>query len=184
MRKDKIILSVPCQRRFAAIVESFVDILLPLLNGSASEHTAFELKVVLNEAFINVINHSSSDLKSLVEIMFEIEPHRLGIRFRDTGRGMPIHKHYPPYPEQMIGTSQVLLKTMDGKVIAYIKDNRTLILTFKENNIEKISSERLAELARDGGMGISLMTKIMDEVRFQYFDLEGNFLELIKEFYP
>ncbi len=182
MEKDKIVILVPCCLKFTETVENSVNIILPLLKVSDAEKTAFDLKVVLNEAFVNVVNYCSNELSTAVQIMFDVEPHRLGIRIRDRGKGLPIQEQYPPYPNKMVGTKQVLLKTMDGEVIAYVDNDHTITLTFQEHNLEDISSEVLFESAKEGGMGISLMTKLMDEVRFTYLESKYNYLELVKYF--
>jgi anti-sigma regulatory factor (Ser/Thr protein kinase) len=180
MKKDKIILSIPCQLKFAETVEKFVLALEPLLRKPLSRDALFELKLVLSEAFVNVVHHSSHDIAQPVEISFEIDQGDLKICLRDRGKGLPIGKCFPPYPEELVGTSHVLLKTMDGVVNALVEDRVTLRLTFKENNFNEVSSEDLFEKAQEGGTGISLMTKLMDVVRFKFLVKEGNYLQLIK----
>lgn len=180
MGKDILTFWVPSHLRFTQTVENFVNVILPLLKVSDAEKTIFELKVVLNEAFVNVVNYCSSNSSTLTEIVFEVEHPRLGICFRDEGKGLSVQGQYPPYPQKMVGTKQLLLKTLDGKVVAHVENEHTVLLNFLEFNLDNIPPEVLIASAKDRGMGISLMTKIMDEVRFKYLPGEGNCLELVK----
>ncbi|MFQ5824550.1 MAG: ATP-binding protein [bacterium] len=184
MNKDKIILWVPCNLKFTETVENIVEVIRPLFNSSLSTNRVFEIKLVLNEAFVNVVRHSSQNVAELVEIIFEMEPQSLKICLKDKGKGLAILEHFPPYPQKLIGTSQVFLKTMDGEVRALVEDSVTLQLTFNEINIDEFPPEYIFEKTQDRGMGISLMTKLMDEVRFKYMENEGNYLELIKNLAP
>lgn len=180
MKNDKIILSVPAQLKFTETVERFVEVITPLIKKPLPDNCLFEIKLVLSEAFVNVVHHSFHSFADLVEIVFVIEPHSLKICLRDRGKGLPIRNHFPPYSKELVGTSQVLLRTLDGEVNAFVEDRVTLQLTFKENNISEIPPETLFEKAQESGLGISLMTKLMDEVRFKYLANEGNYLELVK----
>lgn len=180
MKQDRIIVSLPAQLKFAQSAEQFVEVVKPLLKKPLPEEVAFELKLVLNEAFVNVVHHSFHNSAELVQILFELEPHSLKICLKDRGKGVPVGNHFPPYPKELVGTSQLLLRTIDGEVKALVEDRFTLLLNFTENNIHAFSSEELFEKAQEGGTGISLMTKLMDEVRFKYLVEEGNYLELVK----
>lgn len=177
---EKIILSVPPDFKFISIVENFVDVILPHFNVKDSLSLSNQLRSTLNEAFVNVIHHSSEILYELVEIIFEIDKQKLLIHFWDKGRGIQIQGHLPPYPNEFKNTTHKILETIDGEVIAYVEDNNTLQLYFNEYNCDDIDPKRLLEKAKEGGMGLSLIVKLMDCVRFVFETGKGNCLEITK----
>ena len=65
---------------------------------------------------------------------------------------------------------------------ANVKDQRTISLTFKDFEIDHVNEKDLLHMANEGGMGISMMTKIMDEVSYFYTSDKRNLLRLSKEF--
>ena len=175
-------LSVPPDLRFTATVENFVDIILPHFNVDTDSTEVSALRSILNEAFVNVIRHSESDLENPVEIIFEIDNPRLYVHFTDRGRGILLQGHYQPYPPEFVGQSFTLLATIDGEVVAFVEDTNTLILSFREIDISGMDESELLKNAKAGGMGLSLIVKLMDEVRFVYKKNEGNSLQISKFF--
>lgn len=177
---EKIVLSVPPDLKFTSIVENFASIILPYYNVGNSLSLANQLRSTLNEAFVNVIRHTPESLYELVEIIFEIDKPKLLIHFRDKGKGIQIQGYSPPYPDELKGTTNKILETIDGEVVAYIEDSNTLQLSFNEYNVDGIDSEKILEKAKEGGMGLSLIIKLMDRVRFIFETGKGNCLEITK----
>jgi len=177
---EKIVLSVPPDLKFTSTVENFVDVILPHFNVENSLSLANQLRLALNEAFVNVIHHSPETLYELVEIIFEIDKLKLLIHFRDKGKGIQIQGHFPPYPNDFKNTTHKILETIDGEVVAYVEDSNTLRLNFNEYNIDEIDPQELLERAKEGGMGLSLIIKLMDRVRFVFETGKGNCLEITK----
>ncbi|HGY55894.1 MAG TPA: ATP-binding protein [Caldithrix abyssi] len=181
--QNKIVLSVPPDLRFTATVENFVDIVAPHFNMDKHDKDIHILRSILNEAFVNVIRHTESDLENPVEIIFEIDTPRLFIHFTDRGKGIALQDHYPPYPQEFVGQFFTVLSTIDGEVMAYVKDRNTIELSFKEIDISGLDQSELLKNARPGGMGLSLIVKLMDEVRFVFTENEGNCLQISKFFH-
>ena len=177
---EKIVLSVPPDLKFTSTVENFVDVILPHFNVENSLSLSNQLRLALNEAFVNVIHHSPETLYELVEIIFEIDKLKLLIHFRDKGKGIQIQGHFPPYPNDFKNTTHKILETIDGEVVAYVEDSNTLQLNFNEHNVDEIDPQKLLEKAKEGGMGLSLIIKLMDRVRFVFETGKGNCLEITK----
>lgn len=177
---EKIVLFVPPDLKFISTVENFVDVILPHYNVVNSLSLANQLRSTLNEAFVNVIRHSPKRLDKPVEIIFEIDKPKLRIHFRDKGKGIQIQGHFPPYPDEYKNTTHKILETIDGEVVAYVEDSNTLQLSFNEYNVDEIDPQELLEKAKEGGMGLSLIIKLMDRVRFVFEKGKGNCLEITK----
>lgn len=177
---EKIVLSVPPDLKFISTVENFVDVILPHYNVVNNLSLAIQLRSTLNEAFVNVIRHSPKRLYEPVEIIFEIDKPKLRIHFRDKGKGIQIQGHFPPYPDEYKNTTHKILETIDGEVVAYVEDSNTLQLSFNEYNVDEIDPQELLEKAKEGGMGLSLIIKLMDRVRFVFETGKGNCLEITK----
>jgi anti-sigma regulatory factor (Ser/Thr protein kinase) len=180
---EKIVLSVPPDLKFISTVENFVDLILPHFNVDDSLSIANQLRSTLNEAFVNVIHHSPQSLYEPVEIIFEIDKPKLRIHFRDKGKGIQIQGRFPPYPKDFKNTTHKILETIDGEVVAYVEDINTLRLNFNEYNVDEIDSQELLEKVKEGGMGLSLIIKLMDRVRFVFETGKGNCLEITKTFH-
>lgn len=179
---EKIVLFVPPDLKFISTVENFENIILPLYNVENSLSLANQLRSTLNEAFVNVIRHSPQRLDEPVEIIFEIDKPKLRIHFRDKGKGIQIQGHFPPYPDGYKSTTHKILETIDGEVVAYVEDSNTLQMSFNEYNVNEIDPQELLEKVKEGGMGLSLIIKLMDRVRFIFEKGKGNCLEITKTF--
>lgn len=179
---NRIILTVPPKIEFTSIVENFVDVILPHFKMDKTGTTAQELRSILNEAFVNVIDHTSTELSEQVEFIFVLDTPRLIIHILDRGKGIAIDNFHPPYPGSLINASRPVLKTMDGEVIAQVIDQNTLEMSFRELDIENMSQEHLLDNVDEGGMGLSLIIKLMDKVRFKFTKESGNCLEITKNF--
>ncbi len=181
MKTNKIKLSVPPDLKFTAAVENFVDVIVPHFNVQNRVDMSNKLRSILNEAFINVIRHSKENLDKNVEILFEIEKPKLIIDFPNQGRGIQVQGHFPPYPDELKNSSFTFLKTIDGEVVAHIEDNNTINLCFREYDMDEMSAEEMLKNVKNGGMGLSLIVKLMDRVRFIYKEGKGNRLEITKK---
>lgn len=180
MYSNKVILSVPPDLRYTSAVERFAGLVIPLLKIQGEGKLIEQLRSTLNEAFVNVIRHSPTSVEDYVEIIFEIDDPKLMIHFTDRGRGIKINGKYPPYPRNLMNTSQSLLKTIDGEVMARVESPFAIKLFFEETDMDHSDPASILQNAKPGGMGISLIVKLMDSVRFVYNEPEGNRLEIIK----
>lgn len=181
----KIVLSVPSDINYLATVESFAELLIKRYDLSEEERSTFSrrLRATLNEAFVNVIRHTPVPENALVEIEFEIDEPELIIRFPDWGKGLEIEGFFPPFPEKLIGTDHLFLKTIDGEVHVQVESKFSLKLRFKEFN-KNLDPDKLLENVSEGGMGLSIIVKTMDEARFILDDKKGHFLEIKKHLGP
>ena len=181
-KNDAIILSVPCDFRFTAAVENSVRIVLPLLNGFSSDKLELELRTVLNEAFVNIVKHCKPKPKEMAKIVYSVHSNRLELNVFDSGKGLAVNNQLPPYPVAIVGTTQPLFKTFDGQVMAKVLDHNTLVAIFREDDIDNIGRDEIISSTKPGGLGIPIMTKLMDEVQFHYLGDAGQVLKMIKYF--
>ena len=161
-------LHVPGDLKYTRLVEEFTlsisDYIYP-----GNKQAASTLRSVMNEVFINIVEHSETPAKNeLVRIQFEIGSKSFLISIYDHGPGIPIEGSYMPYPKNFIGKRYELRKVLDGTVFYTVVDPYTLSFTFEESR--EVDLDRLGELDRinGNGMGISIVTKIMDSVTYTY----------------
>jgi anti-sigma regulatory factor (Ser/Thr protein kinase) len=180
MSKNKITLSVPAKLKYTVTVEDFTDIILPHVKARDEALLSQQLRSILNEAFVNVIRHTPPNSDEYVQIIFDIDIPRLIIQFPDQGSGIQIEGYFPPYPPGLVGKTFSLFSTMDGEVYGTVDNEDSILLSFQECDLDKLDLETLRNRAKEGGMGLSLMIKLMDSVRFIYQKGKGNCLEVVK----
>ncbi|WP_457566699.1 ATP-binding protein [Caldithrix abyssi] len=176
---EKIILSVPAHLDYLAIVESFVELVGKHIPVQNKELLAQQLRFTVNEAFVNILQHTPRPPDGMVVIHFEFDPPTLYLRFPDRGKGLKIKDQYPPYSSEMVGDDYLILKTLGGELYGYIENPRTVKLWFKEVDTKMDKKQIIAQL-KPGGMGLSIIVKFMDEVRFVKDEEEGHYLEIKK----
>jgi len=177
----KVILSVPSDIQYLATVESFAELLINRYDLSVEDQATFSrrLRATLNEAFVNVLRHTPVPDDALIEIEFEIAAQDLIMRFPDWGRGVKVAGSYPPFPQELVGTDHLFIKTIDGEVRMQVESANSLKLWFKEAE-DSTGPEKLLENVSEGGMGLSIIIKTMDETRFIWDDKKGHYLEIKK----
>jgi len=175
-------LKVPCDLRYTSVVEGFID-LLPLGEAGLDAAEVSYIKSVLNEAFVNVIRHTPEAKQADgVLVRFNLDELSLMIDLTDHGKGICLNELYPPYMDEMVGNSYPLIQTIDGTVMAEVKDKRTACLFFKNTDIDSLERADMMAKAREGGMGISIITKTMDRVEYFYSESNENHLRIFKTF--
>ncbi len=178
--RQKVILSVPADFDYLQTVENFADILFKhFALKFKDEKLEQNLRSTVNEAFVNVLQHTPMPQGEWVNIVFELGESDFVLRFPDQGRGIPIRQHYPPYPSHLIGSEHLILKTLDGYLYGRVETPTRLKLEFKSRSGDKAFGELLKDVS-DGGMGLSIIVKTMDEVRFVWDENRGNSLEIKK----
>jgi len=178
---DQIILSVPAKLEFLSTVENFVDVIIQHFNVDHEKKFSHMLRTTVNEAFVNILEHTPMPEEGMVTIIFELNPPTLNIRFPDKGKGLKVAGSYPPYPEQLIGSEHQILKTLDGELYAKIESPVSVKLIFKEIKYNLNRDDLIKNLGA-GGMGLSIIVKFMDEVRFIFDENRGHCLEVKKRF--
>ena len=178
---DQIILSVPAKLDYLNTVENFVEIIIKHFKAKDNRKLSQMLRATVNEAFVNVLEHTPMSEEDMVTIIFELDPPALNIKFPDRGKGLQLAGNYPPYPEHLIGSDHLLLKTIDGELYARVESPQSARLWFKEND-DDLNREELIRKLKAGGMGLSIIVKFMDEVRFVFNQNKGHCLEVKKKF--
>lgn len=178
---DLIVLSVPANLKYLLPVENFVEMIVKQFYVKDDDLMAQRFRVIANEAFVNVLHHTPEPENGMVSIHFELDSSTLTMRFPDRGEGFKIKDYYPPYPEKFVGTDHLILKTLDGELHGIIENSRTLKLWFKPVEHE-IRKNKIVKALKPGGMGLSIIVKFMDEVRFIKDEEKGHYFELKKVF--
>ncbi len=178
--KQKVILSVPADFSYLQTVENFADLLFKHFGVKfKDEKLEQNLRSTVNEAFVNVLQHTPLPQGEWVNIIFELSEGDFVLRFPDQGKGIPVQEHYPPYPSHLVGSKHLILKTLDGYLYGMVESPTRLKLEFKNRSGIKNFDELLQDVS-EGGMGLSIIVKTMDEVRFVWDEAHGNVLEIKK----
>ncbi len=178
--KQKVVLSVPADFNYLQTVENFADLLFKHFGLKLKDDKLEQnLRSTVNEAFVNVLQHTPLPPGEWVNIIFELGERDFILRFPDQGKGIPIQQHYPPYPSHLVGSEHLILKTIDGDLYGKVETPTKLKLEFKGRSGVKNFDELLEDVS-EGGMGLSIIVKTMDEVRFVWDDEHGNVLEIKK----
>jgi anti-sigma regulatory factor (Ser/Thr protein kinase) len=160
---------VPCKMEYTKLVEDFIKISSPYLHPKSSPDFVTKLCTVMNEVFVNVIEHTNTAAENeIVRFQFELGLKYFSISIYDYGPGFKADGHLPPYPKDSIGRKFKLRDVLDGTVFYSIMDPFSISFSFEEK--EDVELDDLAELDKldDTGLGMSLVTKLMDTVNYSY----------------
>ncbi|MHB2149053.1 ATP-binding protein [Calditrichota bacterium LG25] len=181
---DIVRFHVPCKLEYTNMVEDFSELISNYLMIDPDERKkiAQHLRAVINEVFINIVNHSNtSAIDEMVRFQFEMDMNFIVISIFDYGPGFQAESHYPPYPPYLLGKKYPLNKVLDGLVSYKILDPFTVSFIFEENIGSEIDFENKENILRDHGLGLSIITKLMDQVTYSYLG-EGRFdWKLVKQ---
>ncbi|MBD3223895.1 MAG: hypothetical protein GF313_04150 [Caldithrix sp.] len=171
---DIIRFHVPAKMEYVNMVENFSSLVSDFLKKeNKSEHYS-DLRAVLNEVFINVIKHSDTVIqKEVVRFQFEFDHPYFTISVYDYGPGFQADGHFPPYPREIIGNRYHLRDVVDGSVGFTISDPFTIRFYFMEKE-QTDKYEKTLDQLEDHGLGISIITKLMDTVNYSYIG-QGKF---------
>jgi len=179
---DIIRFHVPCKLEYTKLVEEVTGEISSYLKNKMVPGFAQKLRTVMNEVFINIVKHSDTAAQDeIVRFQFEIGLDYLTISIYDYGPGFEAAGHFPPYPEELIGKKFKLRDVLDGKV--YFRIVNALEVSFFFEESEETDLAQMDELAalEDHGLGISIVTKLMDTVSYTYIG-QGKFdWKLIKK---
>lgn len=96
--------------------------------------------------------------------------------FGDLGPGLPINGMTPPYPPHMVGKVFEYRRTLDGFLSCTVMSENTVEMSFREADLAaSLSIEDLPV----GGMGLSIMAKVMDRVTYVTHVGPWNYLWLV-----
>jgi anti-sigma regulatory factor (Ser/Thr protein kinase) len=166
--QDILRFHVPCKLEYTSLVENVTELVGNYLDNQNQE-LAKNLKTVMNEVFMNIVNHSNTASKNeIVRFQFELGYQYFTTSIYDYGPGFKADQHYPPYPKNLAEKKFKLRELMDGTVYFTVIDPFSISFQFEER--EKIDVDQFSEIAevRDNGLGISIITKLMDSVTYSY----------------
>ncbi len=168
-RNDIIRFHVPCKLEYTRLVEEVTGQIGVYFQKRMAPAFGQKLRAVMNEVFINIVKHSDTAAQNeVVRFQFEIGLDYLTISIYDYGPGFKAGRHKPPYPDSLCGKTFKLRDVIDGKVYFTVVNPMEVSFSFKEK--EEANLEQLGELdaLNDHGLGLSIITKLMDTVTYTY----------------
>lgn len=169
---------IPPDIKYLNFLEESIDLFFKTVTPYNDDETISSLRAVLNEGFVNVIEHSNSN--NTTPIQFRYNSKKIEISISDYGKGLKINNSYPPYSRDMINCEFDLITVHDGKVKVKIIDPYSCKLLFESNDIIFDNKQNVINELQDRGRGLSIMIKAMDSVKFKYSNQNLNTLLLSK----
>lgn len=181
--KDILRFHVPCNVKYTKLVEDFSRIASGYLHPKGNEEFVNKLCNVMNEVFVNIVEHSkTADENEIVRFQFEVGLKYFSISIYDYGPGFKADGHIPPYPQECIGRAYKLRDVIDGEVFYKVIDPFSITFDFKEKEDVDLDDLMNFDTLKDNGVGMSIVTKLMDTVTYSYVG-NGKFdWKLIKNF--
>ncbi len=166
---DIIRFHVPCRTEYTKLVEEVSVQIGTHLHEKTSPQFISKLRAVMNEVFLNIVKHSDTAKQNeVVRFQFEIGIEYFTTSIYDYGPGFAAEGHFPPYPEEVIGKRYKLRDVIDGAVFFTVIDPFSLIFSFEEKAEMDLDDIDNLSMLDDHGLGISIVTKIMDSVTYSY----------------
>lgn len=164
------------------MVEDVAELVGKHLASDGKDSFGGKLRTVMNEVFINIVEHSNTAAQNeIVRFQFELGYKYFTISIYDYGPGFKADKFYPPYPKEIVGKRFKLREVIDGIVYFIVVDPFSISFQFEEK--EEADLDQLVEMTeiKDHGMGVSIITKIMDTVSYSYIGQGKYDWKLIKK---
>ena len=175
--KDILRLHIPSNIKYTRLVEDFTRSAMENIYPD-DEQIRHKLCAVMNEVFVNIVKHSdTSSIDELVRVQFEIGSDAFMISIFDYGPGIKIDKNLPPYDKKYFGKKYEFRKVVDGIVYATVVNPYRISFTFvPHTDLENSYKNRIDEIEflQGHGLGVSIMTKIMDSVTYSFIG-EGKY---------
>lgn len=167
-------LHVPSHIKYTKLVEDYTislgDHIYP--DDEAARNT---LGAVMNEVFTNIVKHSNTaDLDDMVRLQMEVGSGLLVISIYDNGPGIEINNQLPPYDESLIGEKRVFREVMDGVVYLTVTSPNSLSFSFSDALDDLPGDEGDLSRLKGHGLGLSIITKIMDSLTYTLIE-DGKF---------
>jgi len=179
---DLIRFHVPCKLEYTKLVEDVTDLISSHTSFKGSQQFIQKLRAVMNEVFINIVKHSDTAKQNeVVRFQYELGLHFFTISIYDYGPGFEADGYVPPYPKKLIGSKHKLRDVLDGIVHFTITDPFSVTFTFEEKDDVNLDDLDNFEGIDESGMGISIVTKLMDSVTYSYIGQGKYDWKLIKE---
>ena len=174
---DIVRFHVPCKLEYTRMVEDFAELIASYLQVSDVHKTQLSqnLRAVMNEVFLNIVKHSNTAaIDEMVRFQFEMGMKFIVISIFDHGPGFQAEAYYPPYPQYLLEKKFLLNKVLDGWVYYTILDPFTVSFSFEQGNFNEEADILDSGVLQDHGLGLSIITKLMDYVTYSYIG-EGKF---------
>jgi anti-sigma regulatory factor (Ser/Thr protein kinase) len=175
--KDVLRLHIPSNIKYTRLVEDFTRSTMESIYPD-DEQIRHKLCAVMNEVFVNIVEHSdTSSVDELVRVQFEIGDNAFMISIFDFGPGIKIANSLPPYEKKYIGEKYEFRKVVDGIVYATVVNPYSIEFTFEAHpdpDIMQFNRMDEIEFLHGHGLGVSIMTKIMDSVTYSFIG-EGKY---------
>ena len=168
-RNDIIRFHVPCKLGYTKLVEEVTGQIGAYLQKQLDPAFGQKLRAVMNEVFINIVKHSDTAAQNeVVRFQFELGLDYLTISIYDYGPGFKAGNDRPPYPDSLSGKTFKLRDVIDGTVFFTVINPMEVSFSFKEK--DEADLDQLGELSilNDHGLGISIVTNLMDTVTYTY----------------
>jgi len=160
---------VPCDLNYTKLVEDFTRDISRYLHPTGKEEFCSKLVTVMNEVFINIVEHSKTAYENeVVRFQFEIGLKYFSISIYDNGPGFKADGTSPPYPKKYIGKKYKLRDVIDGAVFYTVTDPFSLSFSFEESEYEDSDDFANFDKLSESGLGMSIVTKLMDTVNYSY----------------
>ena len=168
-RNDIIRFHGPCKLEYTKLVEEVTGQIGTYFREKMDAAFGHKLRAVMNEVFINIVKHSDTAAQNeIVRFQFEFGLDYLTISIYDYGPGFKVGNELPLYPDSLSGNKFKLRDVIDGTVYFTVINPMEVLFTFDEK--EEADLDQLGELTvlDDHGLGISIITKLMDTVTYTY----------------
>ena len=160
---------VPCKLEYTKLVEDFMKVSARYLHPNGSTDFTNRLCSVMNEVFINIVRHSNTAAENeIVRFQFEIGLKYFSISIYDYGPGFDADGNRPPYPKESVGNKYKLRDVIDGIVYYKIIDPFSISFSFEEKQDVELDDLANFDKLGENGMGMSIVTKLMDTVTYSY----------------
>ncbi len=172
---DLVRFQVPCKIEYTKLVEEITHQVSTYLQTDPKSDFSHRLRAVMNEVFINIVKHTETAAQDeMVRFQFELGLDLFTISIYDYGPGFPAKGHYPPYPSDLIGNKYKLRDVIDGTVYFTVVDPVEVSFSFVETQESDFNQLSGLDMLEDHGLGISIVTKLMDTVTYSYIG-QGKF---------
>ncbi|MBX3728886.1 MAG: hypothetical protein KF858_06850 [Candidatus Sumerlaeia bacterium] len=179
-------LTVPSTPESLMVLEGLGETFLTA-SDSVPDDIALILRLSVAEACRNALAcDAPADRLNLTTLTFvRLGPAKdvrgIGLEIRDSGTGLPIDGHRPPYPDHMVGKEYILAELLDQHVVAKVADPWSLKLSSREVNSRSAGRRtREAILAETGerGLGLLALCRCWSLVRFTHDPERGTTVRL------
>lgn len=166
---DIIRFHVPCKLEYTRMVEEVMLLVSSYVKSGEKDEVAEKLRTVINEVFVNIVEHSrTAGEDEIVRFQFELGIKYFTISIYDNGPGFKAGRHMPPYPAEVVGRVFKLRDVLDGRVNYRVVDPFTVSFLFEKKESRMNDKKELQKFVDDHGLGISIITRVMDSVTYTY----------------